>query len=364
MFRTKVFRHGLAGVALFSMIGPIWSAQLLPPAGYNAPVGHASKKFVCESPPEPFAGTLDFPSKYEGSGKARDQLNEDSNLRYKTLTEPITKLEKGIPKMVDVYMDSGQPAALDCALRWYTTWADARGLLGPAANHTGKSVRKWTLAALSGAYLRLKFSSSHPLQAHADEQARIEAWLGQIGDKVMAEWNPGASDKDINNHMYWAGWAAMATAVALNRQDMFDWSVKIYDRFAGQVDGEGFLPNELRRETRALNYHIFGIAPLAMMAAFGSANGVDLAAEGNGALKRLAEKTIQGVDDPSLFERKTGKRQTVEGLDELSSKLAWLEPYCATVECVGPVAGRLAQRPFKNSRLGGNMTSAFHGRPS
>ncbi|MGH8446815.1 MAG: mannuronate-specific alginate lyase, partial [Solimonas sp.] len=310
--------------------------------------------------PQAFSGTLDFPSKYEGSGKSRDTLNEESDLRYKTLTRPISDMEKGTTKLVDQYMDSGSPDALQCVLSWYGGWADARGLLGPAANHTGKSMRKWALASLSSAWLRLQFSSSQPLAAHAQEAAKIQAWLGTIGDQVMREWNESDPREKINNHYYWAAWSVMATGVVVDRRDQFDWAAKMYGIFAQQVDADGYLPNEMARQTRAAGYQVYAVTPVAMMAAFGKANHVELAAEGNNALQRAAERAIGVYDDPRAYEAKTGKRQTLEGADEQSSKLAWLEPYCWTVACTGTAAAKLGElRPMKNTRLGGDVTAVF-----
>src|SRR3954453_17147199 len=97
-----------------------------------------------------------------------------------------------------------------------------------------------------------------------------------------------------------------------------------------------------------------------MIAAVGRANGADLAAEGNGALKRAAERTLQGKADPHVFEAKTGQEQDLEGLGPQGSEVGWLEPYCWTVGCDGPTAQKAASiRPMKNRRLGGNMTMIF-----
>lgn len=336
------------------------AGTLAPPPGYYAPVAHGKGGGACPPPPAPFAGTLDFPSKYEGSGKSRDTLNEDAERRYKNLTKPITDLEKGATKLVDRYMDSGSPETLACVLAWYGSWADAGGLLGPAANHTGKSMRKWALASLSGAWLRLQFSTSQPLAANAQQAAKIEAWLGRIADQVTHEWDEGDPLTKINNHYYWAAWSVMATSVVTNRRDLFDWSAKMYAIFARQVDAEGYLPNEMARQTRAAGYQVYAVTPIAMIAAFGKANGVDLAGEGDHALQRAAERAIGAYDDPSAYAAKTGRQQTLEGVDEQRSKLAWLEAYCWTVQCSGVSAAKLAElRPLKNTRLGGDLTAVF-----
>lgn len=336
---------------------------LVPPPGYDGDVvKKADKAFTCESPPEPFTGTLDFPSKYEGSGKARDQFNAAANEEYQRRSAPISQMEKGINKMVDTYMHTGNQAALQCVMDWYGKWADAGGLLGPSTSYSGKAMRKWSLASLSGAFLHLEFSRSQPLSAYPEQAQKIKDWLGKVSDKVLTEWDLSEPREKINNHFYWAAWAIMATSVVENRRDEFDWAVKVYRIFETQVDNDGYLPNELKRQTRALGYHNFAITPIAMIAAFGKANGVDLASEGNGALRRLAERTMQGINDPRVFESRSGGfTQVLDDVDKQRTELAWLEPYCWAAGCQGPLAQKAdSLRPMKNTRLGGDVTSVFH----
>ncbi|TBR40687.1 MULTISPECIES: mannuronate-specific alginate lyase [Dyella] len=337
-------------------------STLVPPPGYYAEVvNKPDKNFTCDDPPAPYTDTLDFPSKYEGSGKARDQLNEQANADYKKRSEPISQMEKGVNKLVDKYMRTGNADALQCVLKWYTTWADANALLGPSASYSGKAMRKWSLASLSGAFLHLQFSRSQPLAAFPEQTQKIKTWLGLVGDKVLTEWDLNSPREKINNHFYWAAWAIMATSVVENRRDEFDWAVKTYRIFASQVDNDGYLPNELARQTRALGYHNFAITPLSMIAAFGKANGVDLASEGNGALKRLAERTLAGINDPQVFSAKSGYPQELEDVSKQPTELAWIEPYCWAASCQGPIAQKAESlRPMKNTRLGGDVTAVFH----
>jgi len=357
-FRCAVAAIG-ATLTLIAVALPA-AAALVPPPGYYGPVGHSDEAFRCPDMPTPFTGTLDFPSKYEGSGKARDQLNEASDAEYKAKSKPISDMEKGINKIVDKYMETGKPEALQCALAWYGAWSHAHALLGNSVSHTGKSVRKWSLASLSGAWLHLKFSSSKPLAAYPEQTQQIESWLNDIVNKVVTEWDENAPPEKLNNHFYWAAWSVMATSIVTDRRDLFDWATRIYNGFAEQVDAEGYLHNELVRNTRALSYHNFAITPLAMIAAFGKANGVNLPDAGGGALTRLANRTLQGIAKPQVFQDKTGYRQLLEGLDEPGGKLVWLEPYCWSLSCSAAIISqRNGLRPLKNARLGGNMTRVF-----
>jgi hypothetical protein len=58
----------------------------------------------------------------------------------------------------------------------------------------------------------------------------------------------------------------MAASVALNRQDLFNWSVKEYRIAAGQIEADGTLPNERQRRERAAAYHNYALQPLVMIA--------------------------------------------------------------------------------------------------
>jgi poly(beta-D-mannuronate) lyase len=350
----------LVAAALAALPGCAHAAtvSLVPPPGFAARVEETGGKHECPAPPRPFTGELTFPSKYEGSDKARDDLNPKAEAKYKQATAPINELEKQVSAMVGNYLHSGDPALLRCAMDWMQGWAQADALEGQALDHTGKSVRKWALASLASAWVRLKFSPSKPLDVAPEKVRDIERWLQDLGTLVVDDWRDQPLKK-INNHEYWAAWAVMATAVALDRRDWFDWSVAQFRIAAKQVDREGYLPNELSRETRALSYHNYALGPLAMIAAFAKANGVDLSPEGNRALDRLAAKVLAGVDNPRVFEQKTGKKQELEELQE-SSKFAWLEPYCWLNRCQGAANKRLvAMRPIKTYRLGGNLTDLF-----
>ena len=356
------FARNLAVSALLiaSAQGALAAEVLAPPAGYLGAVRFKkSSPAICAPAPTPFTGTLDFPSKYEGSGSTRDELNAEAQRAYEALTLPITEMEKGFGRLVTKFMDTGNPGQLDCAIAWLFAWAQAGALQGEATSHTGRSMRKWSLGSLSGAYLRLKFSSSAPLAKYPAQSARIEAWLGTVADLVVREWPPQDPLPKFNNHYYWAAWSLIATAVVTNRHDLLDRSVAIFRVFVGQVDEEGYLPNELARGSRAAEYHAYAMQPIAMIAAFGKANDINLAAEGDRALTRLAQKARLALEDPASFAQRAGAEQEPLPPDS-SSRWVWLEPYCWTVTCSPTLQARLATlRPLAVTRLGGNLTAVF-----
>ncbi|MBN6717089.1 mannuronate-specific alginate lyase [Pseudomonas capsici] len=365
MQTPKLIRPTLLSMAILSSMawasGASATSTLVPPQGYSAPIEKmktGSHDFTCDAVPKPYTDKLVFRSKYEGSDKARATLNEESEEAFRDATKDITTLERGISKVVMQYMRDGRPEQLDCALNMLTTWAQADALESREFNHTGKSMRKWALGSMASSYLRLKFSESHPLANRQQQTQVIEAWFSKLADQVVSDWSNLPMEK-INNHSYWAAWSVMATAVATNRRDLFDWAVKEYKIAAYQVDKDGFLPNEVKRRQRALAYHNYALPPLAMIASFSLANGVDLRNENNGALKRLGDRVLAGVKDPDDFASRGGTKQDMSELKK-DPKFAWLEPFCSLYSCSPDVIEHKHEmQPFKTFRLGGDLTKVY-----
>jgi poly(beta-D-mannuronate) lyase len=356
-------QHLLPGLLACTLLvsGAVQGAGLVPPPGYYAAVERDRKgdpQDCTLATPKPYTDALVFRSKYEGSDKARATLNREAEEEFRAKTKAINDLERGVNKQVMRYMRDGQPQSLQCTLQWLGDWARANALLSTDFNHTGKSMRKWALGSLSAAWLRLKFSRSQPLEPYARQSRLIESWFVKLAEQTVKDWSD-LPLKEINNHSYWAAWSVMATAVATDRSDLFDWSVAQFRVAAGQVDRDGFLPNELKREQRALAYHNYSLPPLAMIAAFAQANGVDLREDHDAALRRLAERVLQGLDDPDAFADKAGKRQAMSELKE-DGKFAWLEPYCTLYRCSAEtLKWKQSMQPFRNFRLGGDLTRLF-----
>ncbi len=341
------------------LLGTTAQAALQPPPGYFAAAPSASgKSRACAAAPRPYTGTLQFRSKYEGSDQARATLNPKAEKAFHQQTAPITELERGVSRQVGAYLDKGDRQQLRCALDWLGQWAEAGALLSTDYSHTGKSMRKWALGSVASAYLRLKFSRSRPLAAYPQQAQLIETWLVKLAEQSVRDWSD-LPPRQINNHSYWAAWAVMAAAVASDRRDLFDWAIGRFRVAASQVDADGYLANELKRKQRALAYHNYSLPPLAMVAAFAQANGVDLRPANGGALQRLAERVLAGAEAPAAFTARAGAKQDLSELHK-ASKFAWLAPYCSLYACSPATLARQRQLgPFNNFRLGGNVSQLF-----
>lgn len=183
--------------------------------------------------------------------------------------------------------------------------------------------------------------------------------VSKVAEQVVVDWSDRPESKR-NNHDYWAAWSVMITSIVLNRQDLFDWANTGLRQGLAQVDNDGFLPNELKRSTRALSYHNYSIQPLVMLAVFAETNQVELTEAERLALVRLATITIEGLSSPIFFEQKTGAKQIQDGL-ATNYSLAWLEPYAQYFEESAlflPYLNTL--RPMKTTRLGGDLTRIFN----
>ena len=304
-----------------------WAAPLVPPPGFIRPLPQTLSG-KCVTLPAPYTGPLEFPSKYAGSDSARATLNPEAEREFRRQTQSMVDFERGISAMVWRYKQSGDPATLRCIIAGYRQWADAGALTSTDANHTGRSMRKWALATLATSWLELPSSP---------ENKHVERWLGQLADRVVQEWD-GLPQRKTNNHSYWAAWAVMATAVALDRRDLFDWSLKEYRIAAGQIGADGRLPNEQKRGAHALDYHNYALQPLVMIASFAAANGQDVITTNNNALGRLAGYVLsQPKTDP-----------------------VWLAPWCDLTRCDATTRDlRDASRPLESRRLGGNLSLIY-----
>lgn len=340
------------------------------PAGYYiAPAVHnETQALACPEPAVPYTGPLQFNSKYEGSGKSRDTLNKAANQRYLDATENIRAYEKQVESLSDDILQA-KPGAYRCLMHHLNSWAQAGALQDRDANGTGKAVRKWALAAIASAYLKARLAPLLNLDtAQTDaslqvQYAAIDTWIGALAAQVIEDYRD-RPDSKANNHDYWAGWAVMASGVAVNNPQYVHWARNKLTQGLAHIDQDGYLPNEMKRKTRALSYHNFAIKPLVMMAVFAQANGQGLSDHEQRQLALLVNNILLGIRNPAAFVERTGAGQEMDGL-ETHHALAWLEAYhtLALPFNVQVQAYLNELRPMRSTRLGGNLTYLFSRNP-
>jgi poly(beta-D-mannuronate) lyase len=268
---------------------------------------------------------------------------------------PLRAFVAHVVDLADGWMVSrpAQQAYAAQAVEALAVWARAGALLGQA-DRQGEYERNWTLAGLALAYLRVRDAPGVDRGACAD----IEAWLVKLAESVRPNFEHAGRTSAANNHAYWAGLAVGAAGAAAQNRPLFDWGLSRARIGIAQVRPDGFLPLELERKKLALHYHLFALAPLVLTAELAAANGVDLYKEGNGAIRRLADRVIAGLADPAPFAAAAGAAQEVKRPPR-GADLAWAEPYFARFRDPRLAPLLAAARPLRDDRLGGDLTAAF-----
>lgn len=246
--------------------------------------------------------------------------------RYEAASAPIENYTRAIVKAADAFRQNGSAQAAACALKLLQIEADAGSLTDPHASADESRqafyVQTWMTAGSAIAYLKVESAAS------PSQEAEIGRWLRQLGNDVVhfQERLAATHSEDSRNNIHaWASLAAAAAGLGSHSPDLFGWGVQAGRQELGEVDADGYLPLELQRGRRALHYHIFTVAPLVTLAELARSNGIDLYAQSDGALRRLAQRVLLGIEDPVSFEQRAGEVQ--EPADLKSGVTAsWVAP--------------------------------------
>lgn len=300
-----------------------------------------------------FSGDMLFPSKYEGDDSSRDDVNPEAMKEYEDKSKMMRDLQQLSAKVSDkIFKGNGTEGDWQCLLTHWRAWAKANALLGIESNHVGNSVRKWTLAAVSTSYLKIALNMPDALSN--DDRQLMAHWFTGLAEQVRKDYY-GRGPEKANNHDYWAAWSVMVASVILQRDDLFDWSYGVFKQAMTQITPDGYLPNELRRQTRALAYHTFALLPLSTMATFITANHKDALTLQHGAFAKLVSVVLANVNDSAPMAAKAGHPQIKQSLKE-GGRLAWLAPYESLTHDPALLPLIKDTMPLKSSMLGGDQT--------
>jgi poly(beta-D-mannuronate) lyase len=298
---------------------------------------------ICAPPPQAVRD-LDVPRYY--SDAAHSVIDPTLKAAHDVAARPLHDYLEEVSRDADRYFARNDIASGECGLKWLKAWADGKAMLGHMANPQADYERKWELAGLALAYLKLK-----PLSSETERHS-IEPWFLQLAEGVKAFFNNPEHAR--NNHYYWAGLAVGAVGLAAHSERDWKYAQSVYREAVAAIQPDGTLPLELARAGRALDYHNFALSPLVILAELAAvrADG-DWYAQRDGALHRLVAKTIAGIRNPRLFEDLTGVRQDVPS----GGQLAWIELYRHRFpdKNVGNVLEQ--GRQYVSPRLGGDLTT-------
>lgn len=305
-------------------------------------IAPASAAAVCPAVP-PVVTTLDVPRFYgDDAGTVVDPVLKAA---HEQVVAPLTAFLREVVSNADhAYTRTSaksQGEAAQCALTWLATWAAGEAWLGSMSTKQAEYQRKWDLAGVALAYLKVR-----PF-ARFDQRAVIEPWLKKFADTAHAFFDD--TDRKRNNHWYWLGLGEAAVGIATDSQRHFDIARAIMRDAARDIAADGTLPAELSRGQRALHYHVFALTPLVAMAELAASRGEDWYAIGNGALHRLADASLAGLQSPEKFDRLSGVAQE----RPINARAGWLQLYQQRFP--DRVSGPLPKVADNHRWLGGNV---------
>jgi poly(beta-D-mannuronate) lyase len=259
--------------------------------------------------------------------------------------EPMRVFVRIVSTAADRYLADGEPAAASCALGGLQQWAQARALLGKAANIQAERERAALTSGLAFAYLKTRDKAS------GSDRTVIDQWLDALADQIELGFGdrapPGRRSIEL------AGLASLAVGAAVGDRNHWRFGAQAYDQSVSSIDADGLLTTAMSGGDRELFDQNIALGSLVMMAELAAKQGAgDWYALRDGAIHRVADRVLDGLRDPSWFAEHAGKPQFLpSGRD-----LAWIAFYARRFP--ERFAGRVPDGAiFQLPRLGGDLTT-------
>jgi poly(beta-D-mannuronate) lyase len=245
---------------------------------------------------------------------------------YVATSGPHKELGQHIVDAGDSYRTTGSREAAECAIRHMEAAAKDGVFTGKMSSNQAYYVQGWVIGAIAIAYLKVRGSGL----ISAEQSKQILPWIMNVVHQTMdyydARRQKGTGDAE-NNHLYWAGVEMAVAGIAADDRKLFDWGLETYRVGVMQIQPDGSLPREMARGQRALHYHLFAVAPLVYLAEFGEDNGLNLYADRDYALKKLAALSTQGLIDNGFFTKAAGIAQDTPKGPPTEEEISWAELY-------------------------------------
>jgi poly(beta-D-mannuronate) lyase len=288
----------------------------------SAKIQLTDASYKCPVPP-PFASTIEIGSYYiDPHASVIDQKKLDA---FQKASEPSTHLSQYVALAADAYLAKGSKPAAACAYMLLESAATADAWAGKMPGFQGVYVQNWLLSAVAISYLKVRESGLGTPQQDAVIQKWFDHLAVRVGEYFDAEVKRGGSDGE-NNHLYWAGLAIAAAGIADQDQEAFQWGITAGRMGIDAIQPDGSLIAEMNRGQMALHYNLYALAPLIMLAELGEANRIDLYAYDDGAIHKLVNFCLAGLEDPTIVEKRTGIKQVVSQ-PYAGGDIGWAVPY-------------------------------------
>lgn len=244
-------------------------------------------------------------SKYDQAMSSKSVIDEAaSSVRRQALApveNAVRSLESTIAMRGIVELPSGSS---DCAARSLQAWAEA-GSLTDMATMDANLTRDRFMASIAASLALLKQQGDD-----LSVQPVIRSWLTGIARQTMAYYDLEAGPiSRRNNHRYWAGLAVGQIGAFLGDGSMTEWAAGSLEIGLCQVDEQGFLPLELSRGRKALDYHLFSFVALRSLSNLLADDVRVKESKCAIGLSRLQARVEAALFDGSSFEAQSGSRQ-------------------------------------------------------
>lgn len=261
---------------------------------------------LCVSIPAPPA-TLQTQSKYKADDNSKSSIDDDALAARDKTVQPIRNSIRLLTNIAYTESNSSliAQARAECVLHNVDRWASAKALTDMRTVDAYLSRDRWVAEiglAVESASKRVELSS--------ERKALYSTWFSTLARDTIDAYSLRLGPKSkTNNHRYWAGLSVAAIGFVLDNSDFKAWGKTSFEIGACQVDDRGFLPAELARGEKALDYHVYALRPLAAIVKLAADNGEPLQSKCLDRFKRLTAMTRDALRDPTEFERVAGQRQ-------------------------------------------------------
>lgn len=267
----------------------------------------SNESFSCAVITAPPA-VLKTQSKYRSDDPSRSTLDEDAAGERDRAVKPIRRAIQALTALA--YEQGGgnatREARADCVLKNLDSWAASMSLSKMRSTDAYLSRDRW----IAEIVLALR-AASRVRPVSSQREAVYRTWLSSIARDTIEAYSLRVGAKSrANNHRYWAGLSVAATGFYLKDSAFKDWGKRSFEIGACQVDERGFLPAELSRGKKALEYHVYALRPLAAIAKLAAEENEPIESPCLSGFKRLAMQTASSLADSSGFESIVGQSQS------------------------------------------------------
>ncbi|TVZ74252.1 alginate lyase [Rhizobium mongolense USDA 1844] len=273
----------------------------------GAPGAEPEQVPLCVSIPAPPA-MLQTQSKYRADDRSKSSIDDEALETRDRTVQPIRNSIRLLTNIAYAGSNSSlvAQARAECVLHNVDRWATAMALTDMRTVDAYLSRDRW-VAEIALAVR----SASKRVELSSERKALYSTWFSTLARDTMDAYSFRLGPKSkTNNHRYWAGLSVAAVGFLLDNADFKTWGKTSFEIGACQVDDRGFLPAELSRGEKALDYHVYALRPLAAIIKLASDSGEPLQSKCLDRFKRLTAMTREALQDPTEFERIAGQRQS------------------------------------------------------